>query len=104
MNNELTAHLTTGAVIVYAIEWLKRWPVFRWLHADSTVLNRVVSACLAGVAAVGINWNFDATAGTLVITGLTWHAVALTGWEWLKQYVVQQVLYDGVIQKAGNRP
>jgi len=100
---ELTAHLTTAAVIVYAIEWLKRSRGFSFLAADTTTINRIVSALLAAVAAVGINWTYDSSQGVLTITGLTLVSVTATGWEWVKQFAVQQVLYDGVIQKAGTK-
>ena len=49
---ELTTHLTTGAVIVYAIEWAKRSHLIP-LNANTKTLNRAVSAVLALVAAVG---------------------------------------------------
>lgn len=101
-SGELTAHITSGAVIVYVIEWLKANPRFSWLRAEQKTLQRVVSAVLAAVAAVGINWTYDATHGTLVITGLTSTAILLTGWEWLKQFVVQQLIFDGVVAKEGT--
>ena len=79
METDMTAHLTTGAVIVYLIEALKRWPAFRWLTVSSTTLTRLLS-----------------------VTGLTLAGATTAGWEWLKQFCVQQLLYDGVIQKAGG--
>lgn len=100
---ELSAHLTTGAVIVYVIEYAKR---VHWLplQADTKTLNRFVSALLAAAAAFGINATYDAHAGTLVITGLTWSAVILAAWEWLKQWVMQQVIFDAVVSKKGSEP
>jgi hypothetical protein len=99
---DLTAHFTTGAVIVYFMQMLKRRG---WLiGSDTKGLNRALSMILAGVAAVGINWTYDATAGTLVISGLTWAAVGAMAWEWLKQFVAQQVLWDGVVQRPKVEP
>lgn len=98
---ELTAHLTSGAVAVYLIEWLKSKQWFPFLTADTKTLNRLISAVTAFVAAVGIGFNYDAGAGQLVITGLTWSTILIGGWEWAKQFVLQQVLYDSVVQKAG---
>lgn len=97
MEGELTAHLTLGAVIVYFIEYLKRWPFFRMLTPETTTLNRVVSAALAGAAAIGIGWTYDGATGTLVVTGLTWGTIVAACWEWVKQYAVQQVLYDTAV-------
>jgi hypothetical protein len=95
---ELTAHLTTGAVIVYALEWLKSSRWFSWLTAETKTLNRAVSAILAGAAAVGINWTYSQD-GTLIITGVTVTAILTGGYEWLKQFAVQQMLFDTVVTK-----
>ena len=96
---ELTAHLTTGAVVVYALEWLKSAGWCPWISADTKRLNRVLSAILAATAAVGIGWTYEASQGTLVITGLTASGLLTGGYEWIKQFSVQQLLFDGVIAK-----
>lgn len=93
---DITAHLTTGAVVVYLIEWAKRSKLIP-ISASTTSINRALNVLLAAAVALGINWSFDATAGTLVITGLTWPALGHAGWEFLKQLVTQQILYDGVL-------
>ena len=101
--NEIMTHLTTGAVVVYAIEWLKRWPQFRWLSAARGAVNRTVSAIAAAGIAFGISATGDATTGwTITIPSVT---VLVGGvWEWVKQIMLQQVIYDGVVQKAGAKP
>lgn len=58
---ELTSHLTAGAAIVYGIQWLKDAGWFPWLTADTKTVNRLVSMALAAVAALGINWAYDAS-------------------------------------------
>ena len=97
--NELTAHMTTGAAIVYAIQWLKQAGWFTWINADTKTINRVVSAVLAAVAAVGINWTYQADVdnGTLILTGVSWTAILGAAWEWLKQFSLQQMIFDGVV-------
>lgn len=99
--NEVMTHLTTGAVVVYALEWLKQWPAFRWLSADSKTANRLISALAAAAIAFGISATGDAQTGW-VITIPSVAAMAGGGWEFVKQFMVQQVLYDGVAQKAGK--
>ena len=101
MEDELTAHLTTGAVIVYFIEWMKKAQWIRVITPETKTLNRVASVILAGIASMGINWTYDPTIGQLVITGLTWSAVGMTLWEFLKQFIVQQLLFDGIVEKKG---
>jgi hypothetical protein len=70
---ELTAHLTTGAVVVYLLEWAKR-SKFMPISASTTAINRTLNILFAMAMAIGINWTYDPTAGTLIITGLTWSA------------------------------
>ena len=93
-SSELTAHLTTGAVIVYMLQWLKASGWCPWVTGDTKALNRTLSAMAAIVAAVGINWTYTATDGTLVITGVTLHAVLTGGYEVMKQFCVQQLIFD----------
>ena len=101
-NGELSTHLTIGAVIVYALQWLKSAGWFPWLTADTKSISRLVSIGLALVAAIGINWSYDPASGDLLIHGLRWSTVLLTGWETLKQFCTQQMIYDGVVQKGSK--
>ena len=99
-SNEIMAHLTTGAVIVYSIEWLKRWPAFTWISADKGTVNRVVSAIAAAGMAFGISATGSAETGWVIqIPSLA--VLASSGYEFVKQFIVQQIVYDGVVQKAG---
>ncbi len=100
---DITAHLTTGAVVVYLIEWAKR---SQWVPIDAStkVVNRIINVVLAAVVALGIDWSYDAAAGTLMITGLTVSAVVGAGWEFLKQLMAQQILYDGVVAPKLMKP
>ena len=99
--NEVMTHLTTGAVVVYAIEWMKEMTWCRWITADSGVINRTLSALAAAAIAFGISATGDAATGwTIHIPSVA--VLAGGGWEFLKQVTLQQVLYDGVAQKAGK--
>lgn len=107
MEGELSAHLTSGAVIVYLIQHLKgaRW--CPWLTPDSTTLAALVSAVSAAAVAFGINWTFQPaspgdTAGVLTIQIPTFAALLRGVWGWLVQFTSQQLIYDGVIQRAGK--
>ena len=99
--NEVMTHLTTGAVVVYAIQWLKHLSWFKWLSDDTGTVNRIVSAIAAAGIAFGISVTGDAATGWNVgIPPLV--TLAASGYEFVKQFAVQQVLYDGVVQKAGK--
>jgi len=102
-SGEITTHLTSGAVVVYVLEWLKGAGWFPWLTASTKTLNRFLSALTAAGVALGIHLTYDAQTGTAVITGLTAGTIALTFWEWLKQFITQQMIYDGVVQKSGGK-
>ncbi len=96
--SEVMTHLTTGAVIVYAIEWLKRLPQFRWITADSGTVNRIVSAVAAAAVAFGITASGDAQTGWIIHIPSV--AVLGTGmWEFVKQFTVQQLIWDGVVSQ-----
>ena len=94
--NDVTAHLTTGAIVVYGLEWLKRAGWCRVMTADTGALNRLVSALAAALMAFGISATGDvATGWTIHVPSL---AVLVAGvWEFSKQFVVQQILYQSVI-------
>jgi hypothetical protein len=100
-SGELTAHFTSGAMAVYAIEWLKGKSWCPWITADTKTLNRFISGAAAALAVMGISWSYDpSVGGTITLPALS---LLLTGvWEWLKQFSLQQVLFDAVVQKAGK--
>ena len=95
---ELTTHMVLSALVVYAIEWMKRWQVVPWIDANTKSVNWAVSAVLALVTSIGITYSFDAEAGRLVIDGLTWATITTTGWEALKQFVNQQLVYAMAVE------
>lgn len=101
VTTDAMAHLTTGAVVVYAIEALKRAGWFRWMHADSGTINRIVSGVAAAGMALGIQATGDASIGWVIhVPSAT---VLLLGvWEWAKQFVLQQLIFDGIVQKSGS--
>ena len=101
METDLSAHLTTGAVVVYAIEYMKSSKLFPWLTVESTTACRVISAVAAAAMAFGIQASGDSAAGwTITIPPLE---ILLAGiWHWSEQFVVQQLAYDAVIQRSGK--
>ena len=98
--NEITAHLTSGAVVVYGIEWLKSRGWCPWITSQTIWVNRLASASGAFAAVMGISFSYDPSVGgdihipaaTMLVTGL---------WDCVKQYVMQQMIYDGVVQQRG---
>lgn len=101
-SGELTAHLTSGAVAVYAIQYVKSQSWFPWMNTDTKVLNRYVNGILAAVSVMGISWSYDpSVGGTIQIPAAMVIASGL--WEFAKQYILQQVIYDGVVEPASRK-
>ncbi len=100
--NDAMSHLTAGTVVVYAIQALKKAGWCTWVTEDSATLNRTISAIAAAAIAFGITATGDASSGwTIHIPSLS---VLLLGvWEWTKQFTMQQLVFDGIVQKAGTR-
>ena len=98
---EIMTHLTTGAVVVYGIQAAKALPWFKWIDVDTKKVNMAVSFLAAVAIALGITVVGDSTAGwTLTIPPAA--TLAAGAWEAVKQFVLQQLLYDGAIQKSGG--
>lgn len=95
------SQVAVAALVTYFIEWMKNsdHPLFKWINEHKTGLLRALNAALAAVAAVGVHYTFDPTAGTLTVTGLQASAIAHALWEWAKQWAFQQVTYDAVVSK-----
>lgn len=91
--------LTLGVIVSYVIEWLKTSNRVPWLHDYSDRLNRIVSAVLAIVASLGIQYTYDATTGTLVLSGLTLSSLVPVAWEAIKQFVANEVAYKVVVKR-----
>lgn len=103
-DNEVMTHITSGAVVVYVIEWLKHWGAVPWLTPDTKGLNRIASALAAAGIAFGISVTGDQSVGwTIAIPPAA--ALLASGWEFVKQIVTQQVLFDTVVagQKGARR-
>jgi hypothetical protein len=98
---ELLSQLTSAAIVVYALQWLKSTSLVSFITAETKTLNRWLSALGAFTGAVGIHFAFDVSAGSLVITGLTVTGLLHGGWHWINQFALQQLMYDAAVQKAG---
>lgn len=87
-----------SALITFVLEHLKQSSWFPWLSQQTEGWNRIASVVLAAIGAVGIHAEFDATAGTLVITGLTLGGLLHFVLEWGRQWLYQQLIYKGVVR------
>ena len=98
---QLTNHVTSAILIVYAMKWAKSQAWYqklcamapgadRWFH-------RTVAAIGAFIAAIGVHVVFDGNA----TAGYTFHgtipplmAMVSAGWDWVQVFAMQQLAYD----------
>lgn len=97
--NEWGASLV-GAYIasVFMQQW-KRSGIGGLSENQTRMAKRAIAWIVAAISAAGIHVSFDAAAGELVISGLLWRSVLEATGEIVRQYVAQQVVYHGVVQK-----
>lgn len=99
------SQLTSAAIVIYGLEALKRWRVVQAVTHETRSLNRLLGVVGAGLAAAGVHFAFDssaAQAGTYVITitGVTWSNLLHGAWNWISQWALQQLAYDGAVAKS----
>lgn len=97
--------LSTGAAAALSSIFLQalknsQWVPFLGTRPDQAKMNAFVAAILAAVASIGIHYNFDMTAGTLTITGLSMQNIAHGLMQWGIQYATQHMVYKSTIVPA----
>lgn len=109
MEGAFISQLTSAAVVVYLLQFLKRtswYPRFAaWLPMADAHVHRVVSVLGAFVSAVGVHIAFSGNAatgwqfaGTIPPLAVLAHAC----WDWAQQFALNQLTYDAVAQRAGG--
>jgi hypothetical protein len=94
--NLIVNQLTAGGLAVWLIQKFKaKLAKVGVVQEAVSKIARVMAALVAALAAIGISFAFDPSAGVLTISGLTWSTVGVGIWEWARQYVVQQVMFRG---------
>jgi hypothetical protein len=99
-----TVMLVQGQTLVAAlVAWLiqrvklsQKFPAFS--EQSSKLAKVVISAVLAAGSVLALDFTFDATAGTFIVTGLTWtnmsHGVVAFGYSLL----IQHGTYEGLLK------
>ena len=91
--NVLATSLTAGGITVAAIQWLKNSKYFPWITKEKVVLLRFISGFCAAATSVGIHSVWTSDTHTLVISGITVTAVATAAWVFLKQCVMNEMIW-----------
>src|ERR1700758_4215039 len=100
-NNVIVGQITLGYFATWALQWLKSASWFPVLQNEGTkVANTIAAVIAAAVAITGLDYTFDPTAHTLLISNFSLAMVATAVWHWATQYVIQQGWYIVRFQKA----
>lgn len=97
--------VTTAGLIVYAIEWAKKSSWIAGITPDKKPLLRWMNAITALAAAVGLHYTYtteDLAPGMMMRVVLdipTWATILSGLWAWGQQWVLQQMAYDGLVQR-----
>lgn len=94
--------ICTSMIVVWILQQLKKAAWLPWLTQHTDILNRLLSVLLGSIAAAGIVWTFDPTAGTLVVHGLTLANGASFLWIVLKQVAFQEGVYKGLVKPSAD--
>src|SRR5438445_27836 len=92
--------ITASAVSVFVLQLIKKSKAIPWISSETPKLNRAIALILAGITALGIHYTYDATAGTLVISGLTLGGVLHASWHYLQSIAVQEGFYQAAVNKG----
>jgi hypothetical protein len=94
-----------GGTLIWAffsatgLESLKKAEKFSLITEQTTTLvQRALGIALAAAAAVGVHYTYDATAGRLVIDGLTLTGIWTMFTETVRTWVVQELTYRAAIK------
>jgi hypothetical protein len=95
---ELPGLITTSAMSVAIIQWLKNTKWVPFINQHSAGINRMVGWGSALLSATGLHYTFDAHTGTLTLTGLTLMTIAHAVWDTTKSYAFNWLIYNGMVK------
>jgi hypothetical protein len=96
--NTLGNQVVINAITVGVMRHLKNSKWFPLISKETAALNRFIAVLAAGAAAVGVNYSFDHTTGTLMITGLTTATIVNGIYNWVASFVTQQTIFKATSQ------
>jgi len=91
--------ITASAVAVFVIQLMKRWSALPWITHWTPRVNRVVAIASSFLTAIGVHIAYSSVEHTVVISGLTLTGILGMLWVWVKQFALQEYVY----QSAANR-
>ena len=98
VTTELPGLLTTSAMSVAVIQWLKNAKFIPFVTQHSTGINRALGWATALMSATGLHYKYDASNGTLILTGLTLTAIAHASYDTVQSYAFNWLIYNGLVK------
>lgn len=95
----LGTQITASAMAVAIIQRLKSWKAIPWISHVTPVVNRAVAIVASFLTAVGVHVAYSSVEHTVVISGLTLTGILGMAWVWIKQFALQEYVY----QSSANR-
>lgn len=98
VQTELPALITTSAMCVAVIQWLKNTKLVPFMDQHTAAINRTVAWMAAMISAAGIHYTWDAATATLTITGLHASTIIHAAADVTKNYAFQWLIYKGIVK------
>lgn len=112
-NNILLTHLSSSVLVVGGLQWLKQ---AKWVQQATKLICRTFSVLAAVAIHIGIQWTWNPTNHSLLISGLSLGAIAIALYHIAAQYIYQETGYQvlqgiqsaqgilSVLQKEAPKP
>lgn len=100
----VVSQVTYATLVVMVVQWLKKTRFAPFISYETDVLNKMIAALLAAVAAVGIHVQYDGSAHTLLLTGFSFVALGHGLWHFFQSFAFQEVIYHGALKPAVKVP
>ncbi len=98
VSTELPALISTSAMSVAIIQWLKNTKWVPFMDQHTAGINRLVGWGTAFISATGIHYTYDAHVGTLTLTGISAMAIMHAVLDATKSYSFNWLIYNGMVK------
>lgn len=105
--NVLATQVTVGVIASGFLQYLKTRQWLPFINKNSAGINHAILLVTSAAGAMGISFAWNASAHSLVISGLTVSGIVGGLWIWAKQWSVQFLVHRGVfgpVAVNGVRP
>lgn len=99
--NIVLTTITSSAMFVLLIQWLKNAKWFPFLQHGAKWASRCASIILAFIGKIGVSYTWDPAHRTLALAGIPTIMGLLTMlWQVANHYALQEIIYQGAVNKT----